>query len=126
MVSFKNAIVIMTSNVGSQSIREFSNQDTGGESMGDMVEGLMKGDIAGAAKRLAELQRQVNDALRSTFRPEFLNRIDDIITFNALSIAAMEPIVELQLNDVRDRLADRRITLDVTSTATTPFTAPAR
>ena len=117
VVSFKNAIIIMTSNVGSQSIREFSNQETGGESMGQMVEDMMKGDIASTAKRLAELQQQVNDALRSTFRPEFLNRIDDIITFNALSIAAMEPIVELQLNDVRDRLADRRITLDVTPAA---------
>ena len=117
VVSFKNAIIIMTSNVGSQSIREFSSQETGGDTMGQMVEDMMKGDIATTAKRLAELQQQVNEALRSTFRPEFLNRIDDIITFNALSISAMEPIVELQLNDVRDRLAARRITLDVTPAA---------
>ena len=103
--------------MGSQSIREFSSQETGGDTMGQMVEDMMKGDIATTAKRLAELQQQVNDALRSTFRPEFLNRIDDIITFNALSISAMEPIVELQLNDVRDRLAARRITLDVTPAA---------
>ena len=116
VVSFKNAIIIMTSNVGSQSIREFSNQGGSG-SMGQMMEDMMSGDIASTAKRLAELQTQINDALRATFRPEFLNRIDDIITFNALSIEAMEPIVELQLNDVRDRLADRRITLDVTPAA---------
>ena len=76
----------MTSNVGSQSIREFANQETGGESMGQMVEDMMKGDIASTAKRLAELQQQVNDALRATFRPEFLNRIDDVVAFNALTI----------------------------------------
>ena len=52
-----------------------------------------------------------------TFRPEFLNRIDDIVTFDALSISDIEPIVELQLADVRKRLADRRVTLDVTQAA---------
>jgi ATP-dependent Clp protease ATP-binding subunit ClpB len=62
-----------------------------------------------------------------------LNRIDDIVTFDALSIADIEPIVELQLADVRERLQDRRVTLDVTpaametsqSTATTPCSARA-
>jgi len=52
-----------------------------------------------------------------TFAPEFLNRIDDIITFTELGISNMEPIVELQLEDVRRRLADRHITLDVTPAA---------
>ena len=116
VVSFKNAIIIMTSNVGSQSIREFSNMG-GNESMGSMLEDMMKSDVATASKRLAELSTQINDALRATFRPEFLNRIDDIITFNALSIAAMEPIVDLQLNDVRKRLADRRVELEVSEAA---------
>ena len=97
VVSFKNSIIIMTSNVGSQFIREFSeNGEEGSEE----------------AK-----QRAIDEALRATFRPEFLNRIDDIVTFDALSISDIEPIVDLQLADVRERLDDRRVTLDVTPAA---------
>ena len=99
VVSFKNTIIIMTSNVGSQFIREFSENGDGSE------------DSARAK------QRAIDEALRATFRPEFLNRIDDIVTFDALSIADIEPIVELQLADVRKRLDDRRVTLDVTPAA---------
>ena len=94
VVSFKNAIIIMTSNVGSQFIREFSEQ----------------GDEE-------TKQHAIDEALRATFRPEFLNRIADIVTFDALSISDIEPIVELQLADVRKRLEDRRVTLDVTPAA---------
>lgn len=118
VVSFKNAIIIMTSNIGSQSIREFAGEDQNqgsGNSMGKVMEDLMTADVEVAAKRLAELNNKINDALRNTFRPEFLNRIDEVITFNPLSIAAMEPIVGLQLADVRERLADRRIDLVVNS-----------
>ena len=117
LVSFKNAIIIMTSNIGSQAIREFESTNSKQESMGDVMENVMKGDVKSAAKSLADLSNMINDALRNTFRPEFLNRIDEVITFHALSIANMEPIVELQLNDVRKRLADRRVTLDVTPAA---------
>ena len=117
LVSFKNAIIIMTSNIGSQAIREFESANAKQESMGDVMENVMKGDVKSAAKSLADLSNMINDALRNTFRPEFLNRIDEVITFHALSIANMEPIVELQLNDVRQRLADRRVTLDVTPAA---------
>ena len=97
VVSFKNTIIIMTSNVGSQFIREFS------ENGDENAEETMK--------------RAIDEALRATFRPEFLNRIDDIVTFDALSISDIEPIVELQLADVRKRLEDRRVTLDVTPAA---------
>lgn len=118
VVSFKNAIIIMTSNVGSQYIREYAGIDEDGkQSMGKMVEDMMNVDVETAAKRLAELTNRIQDALRQTFRPEFLNRIDDVITFNALSIEAMEPIVTLQLDDVRKRLTDRRITLEVSPAA---------
>ena len=117
LVSFKNAIIIMTSNIGSQAIREFESANAKKETMGDVMENVMKGDMDTAAKSLAELSTKINDALRNTFRPEFLNRIDEVITFHALSIADMEPIVELQLNDVRQRLADRRVTLDVAPAA---------
>jgi ATP-dependent Clp protease ATP-binding subunit ClpB len=81
------------------------------------MEDVMKGDVKDAAKSLAKLSNAIQDALHNTFRPEFLNRIDDVITFHALSIANMEPIVELQLADVRKRLEDRRVTLDVTDGA---------
>ena len=78
-----------------------------------MVEDMMQGDMAAMAKKIAELQTQVDEALRNTFRPEFLNRIDDVITFNALTSAEIEPIVNLQLAKVRERLAERRIDLEV-------------
>ncbi|WP_425226293.1 ATP-dependent chaperone ClpB [Raoultibacter timonensis] len=90
VVSFKNAIVIMTSNVGSQFIREFAEHGDE-KAMNQAIEG----------------------SLRATFRPEFLNRIDDTVVFNALTMGNIEPIVDLQLEEVRDRLAERRIELDV-------------
>ena len=94
VVNFKNAIIIMTSNVGSQFIREFAEN----------------GDAE-------HRDKAIDEALRSAFRPEFLNRIDDIVTFDALTLSNIEPIVELQLKDVRKRLAERHVTLDVTSAA---------
>ncbi len=94
VVSFKNAIVIMTSNVGSQFIAgatATSDPDT--------------------------VQKQVNDALRATFKPEFLNRIDDVVVFHALGLDDIEKIVDIQLKDVRERLARERITLELTPAA---------
>lgn len=105
VVSFKNAIIIMTSNIGSQLIRERDKEET----MGDMVEDMQKMTPEAAAKRMAEFANRMQDALRNTFRPEFLNRIDDIITFNELNIASIEPIVELQLAEVSARLKDRKM-----------------
>ncbi len=90
VVSFKNSIIIMTSNVGSQFIREFAEH----------------GDEKA-------MQSAIDGALRSTFRPEFLNRIDDVVVFNALTLNDIEPIAELQLSEVRKRLADRHIELKV-------------
>jgi ATP-dependent Clp protease ATP-binding subunit ClpB len=113
VVSFKNAIIIMTSNVGSESIRELGAKKTFGQTMQDM----MDADLDTTARSLAELTTKVNDALRNTFHPEFLNRIDDIITFDTLSIETVEPIVDLQLKQVEERLADRHITLEVTPAA---------
>ena len=125
VVNFKNCIIIMTSNVGSQIIREHAAegrafdeaQATGGETMGEMAEKMMHMTPEQAAKRMQEFTNKIQDALSTTFRPEFLNRIDDVITFNELSISAIEPIVDLQLEQVRDRLQARHITLDVTPAA---------
>lgn len=113
VVSFKNAIIIMTSNIGSQLIRERDAEET----VGDMVEDMQKMTPEAAAKRMAEFANRMQDALRNTFRPEFLNRIDDIITFNELNIVSIEPIVDLQLADVSARLKDRHMTLVVTPAA---------
>ena len=94
VVSFKNTIIIMTSNVGSQF-------------------------IAGANVKSDpdEVQRQVNEALRQTFKPEFLNRIDDVVVFHALGLSDIEKIVDIQLKDVRERLDRDRIKLELADAA---------
>ena len=94
VVSFKNTIIIMTSNVGSQFIAG-----------------------ANAKSDPDEVQRQVNEALRQTFKPEFLNRIDDVVVFHALGLSDIEKIVDIQLRDVRERLARDRIKLELTDAA---------
>ena len=94
VVSFKNTIIIMTSNIGSQFIA-----------------------AANASSDPDEVQKQVNDALRAAFKPEFLNRIDDVVVFHALGLADIERIVDIQLKDVRARLARERISLELTPSA---------
>ena len=93
VVSFRNTIIIMTSNVGSQ-----------------FQPLLEHGNEADAAK-LSE------EALRGTFRPEFLNRVDGIVTFHQLTMEQIEQIVDLQLEQVRVRLAERKISLVLTPAA---------
>ncbi|MDN0070289.1 MULTISPECIES: ATP-dependent chaperone ClpB [Collinsella] len=93
VVSFKNTIIIMTSNVGSGAIAELSGKD----------------DEA--------MKREVDEAMRATFRPEFLNRIDDIVVFHPLGMAQIDKIVDIQLADVRARLAKERMSLDITPSA---------
>jgi ATP-dependent Clp protease ATP-binding subunit ClpB len=90
-VDFRNTVVIMTSNIGSL----------------HLLEGLEDGGISEDARG------RVMAELRGHFRPEFLNRVDDIILFKPLTLAEIEQIVDLQIADVRRRLADRRIELEV-------------
>ena len=92
-VSLKNTIIIMTSNVGSQAIAELSGKDE------------------------EKMRHEVDEAMSHTFRPEFLNRIDDIVVFHPLGMAQIEKIVDIQLNDVRERLAKERMTLAITPAA---------
>ena len=92
-VSFKNTIIIMTSNVGSQAIAEYAGKDE------------------------EKLKEAVSEAMRQTFRPEFLNRIDDIVVFHPLGMEQIEQIVDIQLAHVRERLAKQRITLEITPAA---------
>ena len=94
VVSFKNTIIIMTSNVGSQFIAG-----------------------ANASTDPDVVQKQVNDALRQTFKPEFLNRIDDVVVFHALGLDDIEKIVDIQLRDVRERLDRERIKLELSDGA---------
>ncbi|HEV7678995.1 MAG TPA: ATP-dependent chaperone ClpB, partial [Candidatus Dormibacteraeota bacterium] len=91
-VDFRNAVIIMTSNVGSQYLAEAPEID----------------DVT---------RRLVLDAVRETFRPEFLNRIDDMILFQRLSRPQLRQIVEIQLGALRDRLSARSMSLDVESAA---------
>jgi ATP-dependent Clp protease ATP-binding subunit ClpB len=95
-VDFRNTVIIMTSNIGSEYLLEGVTSD--GEIQPDARERV-----------LAEM--------RVRFRPEFLNRLDDIVLFKPLTEAEIEQIVELMLADLRARLADRQMTLEVTAQA---------
>jgi ATP-dependent Clp protease ATP-binding subunit ClpB len=100
-VSFKNTVIVMTSNIG-----------TG------MVEKNTIGfSVHGKDSRTEDTRKRLLDALRQQFRPEFLNRIDDIIVFNALSREHLAQIVEIQLRNVRQLLKDRKVDLEVTPAA---------
>jgi ATP-dependent Clp protease ATP-binding subunit ClpB len=92
-VDFKNSLIIMTSNVGSQWILELGARDR------------------------SEMERRVMEALRSTFKPEFLNRIDEVVIFQNLTPEQIGRIVELQLDRLRKRLAERKIELTLTEAA---------
>jgi ATP-dependent Clp protease ATP-binding subunit ClpB len=91
-VDFKNTIVIMTSNIGGSWIQD-------------------------ALLPEEEKNQRTMEALRATFRPEFLNRIDDIIIFNSLRIEDIERIIEIQLAMIRKRLQERKITVELTQQA---------
>jgi ATP-dependent Clp protease ATP-binding subunit ClpB len=99
-VDFRNTVLILTSNVGSQFISAFTG----------------RGD-AGDAKAYDEMKRQITEALRVQFRPEFLNRVDEVIVFHALTDADLTAIVELLVADLQRRLAGQELTLDLTPAA---------
>jgi ATP-dependent Clp protease ATP-binding subunit ClpB len=94
-VDFKNTVIIMTSNIGSQYIL----------------------DIAGDDQRYDEMRNRVMEAMRSNFRPEFLNRIDEVIIFHGLQKAELRQIVQLQVNRLATRLADRKMALRLADAA---------
>jgi ATP-dependent Clp protease ATP-binding subunit ClpB len=92
-VDFRNTVLIMTSNVASDLIQESQR------------------------KEISDLRDRLMDALRRVFRPEFLNRIDEIVTFGSLGEAEIRRIVDIQLVHLRQRLAEKKIALDVSDDA---------
>ena len=92
-VDFKNTVLIMTSNVGTQWIQELGDTNS------------------------PEMEKRVMDALRSTFKPEFLNRIDEIVIFNSLGLEEIKKIVEIQMGLLAKRLETSKITLELTDKA---------
>ncbi|MHC1571469.1 MAG: AAA family ATPase, partial [Methanosarcinales archaeon] len=90
-VDFKNTVIIMTSNVGSQWIELAKNEE--------------------------EMRRQVMEALRQEFKPEFLNRLDEIIIFHPLSEEEIKSIVDIQIRRIQERLAEKKLTLSLTDAA---------
>ena len=97
-VNFKNTIVIMTSNVGSEHIKAMSRIGFSSEGASATLEG-------------GDYREMVMESLRRSFRPEFLNRIDEIVVFNPLRKTDIEKIVDIQLSLIEKRLAERHITL---------------
>lgn len=99
VVNFKNTIIILTSNVGSHYFRQISSL------------GFNNGEDDAMAEKTKEFENQATQALKETFRPEFLNRLDEIIIFNSLNHADMEKIVSLELKEVEEKLANKGIKL---------------
>jgi len=93
-VDFRNTVLIMTSNVASDLIQEMAQDEDA-----------------------ARLKGKLMDALRRTFRPEFLNRIDEIVTFKALGREEIRKIVDIQVEDLRKRLSERKISLELSTEA---------
>jgi ATP-dependent Clp protease ATP-binding subunit ClpB len=91
-VDFKNTIVIMTSNIGSQFAVDASMSE-------------------------AERRLKINEVLRTTFKPEFLNRIDDIIIFRSLTISDINRIIDIQIGRLQKMLAERKVTIELTDKA---------
>ncbi len=100
-VNFKNTIIIMTSNLGAGHIDKMQRF------------GFGSNDAEGGSKDYEEVKTRVMDSLKDFFRPEFLNRIDDIVVFDILTAEAIKKIVEIQVNQVKERLATKEITLEV-------------
>ena len=102
-VHFNNAVIVMTSNVGSSHIR-------------DAHIGFQATDGRREAAE-AELRKRIQEALHATFRPEFLNRIDEVITFRTLSEEEIVKIIEIQLVGLRKMLAERKVELELSEAA---------
>jgi ATP-dependent Clp protease ATP-binding subunit ClpC len=102
LVDFRNTVLIMTSNLGTEYVRSSG-------SLGFLDNASNREERAAHEK--------IEKALKSTFRPEFLNRIDEIITFSPLSLEQMTQIVDLQMKEVSERMSEHNLTVELTSAA---------
>ena len=92
-VDFKNTVIIMTSNIGSQWITELGEKDE------------------------EEMKRRITEAMKNNFKPEFLNRVDDIVIFHRLGMNEITKIVEIQIEKLKETLKSRKLSLDITDKA---------
>jgi ATP-dependent Clp protease ATP-binding subunit ClpC len=106
-VDFRNAILVLTSNIGAELIKQ----------QGGMGFAIPQDEEAGAQRDYEEMRDKLIEELKRTFRPEFINRVDSVIVFHALTKADIAQIVELELDKVRERLAECNAELEVTDAA---------
>jgi ATP-dependent Clp protease ATP-binding subunit ClpC len=104
-VNFKNTVIIMTSNIGAEHIDKMSGL------------GFAAGASVSEGERYEQVKEKVTGSLKEFFRPEFLNRLDEIVLFNILSVEAMKEIVKLQVEQVVKRLEEKQVTLSFTENA---------
>ncbi len=106
-VDFKNTVIIMTSNIGAKLITDKSTL------------GFSKSSTENTAEKIkeenAQIKKDVMGELKRNFKPEFINRIDDIIVFSKLNQEDVKQIIELMLKEVQNRLNDKGITLNIDS-----------
>ncbi len=101
VVDFRNTVIIMTSNLGTEFARR-------GGTLGFVRSGDPQATVD---------QQKIEKALKDTFRPEFLNRVDEIIIFSPLTVEQVESIVDLQMHDIRQRMAEQGLTVELTEAA---------
>lgn len=106
-VDFRNTIIVMTSNIGANDIKR---QTSLGFS-------LQRDENAEEAEAYADMRKKLMESLKKAFRPEFINRLDSVVVFRALSRENIHSIVSLELAKVSDRLAEREIVLRATDAA---------
>ena len=104
IVDFRNTVLIMTSNLGTKYVSK---------------SGAIGYNLPNIADEDREAQRNIEKELKKTFRPEFINRIDEIITFSPLSLEDMKNIVDLQMSEVRDRMSEHDLQVDISDDART-------
>ena len=101
-VSFRNAVIIMTSNIGSEFLASAQSD---------------RSDKSDSSDISPKVRQKVLDLLKTHFRPEFLNRLDEVVLFKPLGHAQIAAIVKLQLEDLRGRMKEQELALDVTDEA---------
>jgi ATP-dependent Clp protease ATP-binding subunit ClpC len=104
-VDFRNTVIIMTSNVGSTRAYEKRRDQLGFSRLGESI------------REEETIRNRLMDELKKTFRPEFLNRIDDVIIFHRLPEASLYQVVEKMLRELRERLAERSLSLELDDAA---------